>query len=61
MNINDNEVQKFNDISYSWWDPDGPFKPLHMLNPVRTSFIKNNIENTNILSIKIRTQSMRAR
>ena len=43
MNINDNEVQKFDDISYSWWDPDGPFKPLHMLNPVRTHFIKNNV------------------
>ena len=43
MNINDNEVQKFDDISYSWWDPDGPFKPLHMLNPVRTNFIKNNV------------------
>ena len=44
MNINDNEVQKFDDISYSWWDPDGPFKPLHMLNPVRTNFIKNTVD-----------------
>ena len=53
MNINDNEVQKFDDISYSWWDPDGPFKPLHMLNPVRTNFIKNNIdlENKSLIDV----------
>tara|TARA_B110000008_G_scaffold25210_1_gene22771 strand:- start:1097 stop:1795 length:699 start_codon:yes stop_codon:yes gene_type:complete len=44
MNVDDNEVQKFNKISYSWWDPEGPFKPLHMLNPVRTNFIKNSVD-----------------
>ena len=44
MNVDDNEVQKFNKISYSWWDPEGPFKPLHMLNPVRTNFIKNTVD-----------------
>ncbi len=47
MNVSDKEVQKFDDISYSWWDPDGPFKPLHMLNPVRVNFIKNSIDLTN--------------
>ena len=44
MNIDNKEVQKFNKISYSWWDPEGPFKPLHMLNPVRTNFIKNSVD-----------------
>jgi len=44
MNIDDKEIQKFNDISYSWWDRDGPFKPLHLLNPVRTNFIKKSID-----------------
>lgn len=44
MNIDDKEIQKFNDISYSWWDADGPFKPLHLLNPVRTNFIKKSID-----------------
>ena len=44
MNIDKKEIEKFDDISYSWWDPEGPFKPLHMLNPVRTDFIKNRIE-----------------
>ena len=43
MNVDKKEIQKFDDISYSWWDPNGPFKPLHMLNPVRTEFIKNRV------------------
>jgi 2-polyprenyl-6-hydroxyphenyl methylase/3-demethylubiquinone-9 3-methyltransferase len=53
MNIDNKEVQKFNDISYSWWDPEGPFKPLHMLNPVRTNFIKKrvNIQNKSIIDV----------
>jgi len=53
MNVDDKEVQKFNDISYSWWDPEGPFKPLHMLNPVRTNFIKKNanLDNKTILDV----------
>ena len=44
MNVDDNEVQKFNKISYRWWDPEGPFKPLHMLNPIRINFIKNRVD-----------------
>ena len=47
MNIDDKEVQKFDDISYSWWDPEGPFKPLHMLNPIRTHFIKSRVSLNN--------------
>ena len=43
MNVDKKEIQKFDDISYSWWDPNGPFKPLHMLNPVRTEFIKKRV------------------
>ena len=43
MNIDDKEIQKFDDISYGWWDPEGPFKPLHMLNPIRTHFIKSRV------------------
>ena len=39
MNVDKKEIKKFDDISYSWWDPEGPFKPLHMLNPVRLSLI----------------------
>jgi 2-polyprenyl-6-hydroxyphenyl methylase/3-demethylubiquinone-9 3-methyltransferase len=35
------EVEKFSRISAEWWDPTGPFRPLHRLNPVRLGYIKN--------------------
>tara|TARA_B100001989_G_scaffold251206_1_gene229895 strand:+ start:2900 stop:3589 length:690 start_codon:yes stop_codon:yes gene_type:complete len=53
MNVDKKEIKKFDDISYSWWDPEGPFKPLHMLNPVRTDFIKNriNLKNKTVIDV----------
>lgn len=38
-----NEPEKFGAIAQSWWDPQGPFKPLHRLNPVRLSYIRDQI------------------
>jgi 2-polyprenyl-6-hydroxyphenyl methylase/3-demethylubiquinone-9 3-methyltransferase len=35
------EVEKFSRISAEWWDPSGPFRPLHRLNPVRLTYIKD--------------------
>lgn len=33
------EVAKFEAMAAEWWDPAGKFKPLHMMNPVRLSYI----------------------
>jgi hypothetical protein len=33
--VNSEEVKKFEDMAKSWWDPFGPFMPLHQLNPAR--------------------------
>nr|WP_246082621.1 bifunctional 2-polyprenyl-6-hydroxyphenol methylase/3-demethylubiquinol 3-O-methyltransferase UbiG [Rubellimicrobium rubrum] len=33
------EVEKFERMAAEWWDPQGKFKPLHMLNPVRLDYI----------------------
>ena len=33
-------------IAGEWWDPEGKFRPLHKFNPIRISYIKNNIINT---------------
>jgi 2-polyprenyl-6-hydroxyphenyl methylase/3-demethylubiquinone-9 3-methyltransferase len=30
-----NEIQGFAALAADWWDPDGPFAPLHRLNPAR--------------------------
>lgn len=38
-----NEPEKFGALAQSWWDPNGPFKPLHRLNPVRLSYIRHQI------------------
>jgi 2-polyprenyl-6-hydroxyphenyl methylase/3-demethylubiquinone-9 3-methyltransferase len=33
------EVAKFDALAHRFWDPDGEFKPLHVLNPLRHAFI----------------------
>lgn len=33
------EIAKFEAMAAEWWDPDGKFKPLHMLNPCRLDYI----------------------
>jgi len=44
--INKKEIEKFSRIAEEWWDPAGKFKPLHKFNPIRISYIKNNIIST---------------
>ena len=44
--INKKEIEKFSKIAEEWWNPGGKFKPLHKFNPIRISYIKNNIINT---------------
>lgn len=33
------EIAKFDSIAQRWWDPNGPSKPLHDLNPLRLRYI----------------------
>jgi len=44
--INKKEIEKFSKIAEEWWNPEGKFKPLHKFNPIRISYIKENIINT---------------
>ncbi len=37
--IDDREIVKFQAMAAEWWDPNGKFKPLHMLNPCRLDYI----------------------
>ena len=41
--IDDAEIAKFQAMAEAWWDPDGMFKPLHMLNPCRLEYITTQI------------------
>ena len=48
--INKKEIEKFSKIAEEWWNPNGKFKPLHKFNPIRISYIKENI----VKSLKIK-------
>ena len=37
------EVEKFSKMAQDWWNPNGKFKPLHVFNPTRISFIKDKL------------------
>ncbi|EAR53082.1 3-demethylubiquinone-9 3-methyltransferase [Oceanicola granulosus HTCC2516] len=37
--VDDAEIAKFEAMAAEWWDVDGKFKPLHMLNPCRLDYI----------------------
>lgn len=37
------ELKKFSDLAHRWWDPDGAFRPLHELNPVRLQWIEQRV------------------
>lgn len=39
-NVDQQEITKFAALAEKWWDPDGEFKPLHDINPLRLSFIQ---------------------
>ena len=44
--INKKEIEKFSKIAEEWWNPEGKFKPLHKFNPIRISYIKENVIKT---------------
>ena len=37
------EIEKFSKLAKDWWNPNGKFKPLHLFNPARISFIKDKL------------------
>jgi 2-polyprenyl-6-hydroxyphenyl methylase/3-demethylubiquinone-9 3-methyltransferase len=44
QNIDRTEQEKFDAVASGWWDPEGPFRPLHELNPARLRFIVDRAE-----------------
>ncbi|WP_150539577.1 bifunctional 2-polyprenyl-6-hydroxyphenol methylase/3-demethylubiquinol 3-O-methyltransferase UbiG [Actinobacillus vicugnae] len=39
-NIDQQELDKFEKMATTWWDPNGSFKPIHLLNPLRFAYIQ---------------------
>jgi 2-polyprenyl-6-hydroxyphenyl methylase / 3-demethylubiquinone-9 3-methyltransferase len=42
-NVDAAEVAKFTALAQSWWDPKGPSKPLHDLNPLRLEYVERRV------------------
>lgn len=38
-NYSEQELENFEQIAGGWWDPEGKFKPLHLINPLRANYI----------------------
>ena len=41
MNVDKQEIKKFEDLASRWWDRNSEFKPLHDINPLRANWIDN--------------------
>jgi 2-polyprenyl-6-hydroxyphenyl methylase/3-demethylubiquinone-9 3-methyltransferase len=39
-NVDSGEVAKFDALASRWWDPEGDFRPLHEINPLRLDWIQ---------------------
>ncbi|MBL6933962.1 MAG: bifunctional 2-polyprenyl-6-hydroxyphenol methylase/3-demethylubiquinol 3-O-methyltransferase UbiG [Alphaproteobacteria bacterium] len=37
------EIENFEALAEAWWDPEGDFRPLHRLNPIRIGYIRNHL------------------
>ena len=42
--VDPDEISRFEAIAAEWWDPNGRFKPLHQINPLRLDYIAQRIE-----------------
>ena len=38
-NVDPAELAKFNELAHRWWDPEGEFRPLHEINPLRLGWV----------------------
>ena len=39
QNVDREEQERFDAVASAWWDPEGPFRPLHELNPARLKYV----------------------
>jgi 2-polyprenyl-6-hydroxyphenyl methylase/3-demethylubiquinone-9 3-methyltransferase len=48
LNVNKEEIAKFEKVASQWWDLAGDFKPLHQINPLRVQFICQHVSEENV-------------
>lgn len=42
-NVDPGELKKFGELAHTWWDANGPSRPLHDLNPVRLAYVRERV------------------
>jgi 2-polyprenyl-6-hydroxyphenyl methylase/3-demethylubiquinone-9 3-methyltransferase len=42
-NVSQAELDKFDGLAQRWWDPDGPQRALHALNPARLAYVASRV------------------
>ena len=52
------EFKHFKSLAEEWWDPNGKYKILHKLNPIRLKYIKEIIKKNNINSKSLNNLSL---
>ena len=43
-NVDLAELAKFDALASRWWDPEGEFRPLHQINPLRLDWIRQHVD-----------------
>lgn len=43
-NVDAAEIERFSALAAGWWDPNGPSRPLHDLNPVRLDYVQKRLD-----------------
>ncbi len=41
--VNEEEVARFAALAGEWWNPDGPYAPLHRLTPARVEYVRDRL------------------
>ncbi|MCW5759486.1 MAG: bifunctional 2-polyprenyl-6-hydroxyphenol methylase/3-demethylubiquinol 3-O-methyltransferase UbiG, partial [Phenylobacterium sp.] len=41
--VDPEEIARFSALAEEWWDPTGPMRPLHRLNPTRLAYVRDRI------------------
>lgn len=52
-NVDPAELAKFDALASRWWDPEGEFRPLHEINPLRLDWIRQHIDLTDMQTVDI--------
>ena len=52
-NVDAAEIAKFDALAARWWDPEGDFRPLHEINPLRLDYIRQraNLDGAKVLDV----------